>query len=55
MYKFEKLDEEDYQNYIEFKKESFKNAQDPIFIANQRMTDPPNFSSDEEWFHLYIH
>lgn len=48
MHRFEKLDEEDYQNYIEFKKDSFKNAQDPIFIANQRMTDPPNISSDEE-------
>ncbi|KAF0277095.1 hypothetical protein FOG50_02051 [Hanseniaspora uvarum] len=46
--RFEKLDEQDYLNYIDFKKDSFKPIQDPIFIANQRMTDPPNISSDEE-------
>ncbi|KAL6933221.1 hypothetical protein ACO0R3_002322 [Hanseniaspora guilliermondii] len=45
---FEKVDEEDYQAYMEFKKDNYKNNNDPIFIANKGMTDPPNISSDEE-------
>ncbi|CAI8496334.1 unnamed protein product [Hanseniaspora opuntiae] len=48
MKQFEKVDEEDYQAYMEFKKDNFKNIQDPIFIANKGMSDPPNISSDEE-------
>lgn len=48
MKQFEKVDEEDYQAYMEFKKDNFKNIQDPIFIANKGISDPPNISSDEE-------
>lgn len=48
MKQFEKVDEEDYQAYMEFKEDNFKSTQDPIFIANKGLSDPPNISSDEE-------